>query len=99
MRGLETDHVISGPMRGLKINFTWRGQHSNTHSDRHRNSMIDPAQRAESVKMTVKLYIKALNKTGYMSHWQVLGHYSLNLMRRLVDDWAIYLYLMNIILL
>ena len=25
MRGLETDHVISGPMRGLKINFTGRG--------------------------------------------------------------------------
>ena len=52
MRGLETDHVISGPMRGLKINCIGRGQHStfNTQRDRHRNYYTDPTQRAESVK-------------------------------------------------
>ena len=33
MQGLESDHVISGPMRGLKIDFTKRGQHSHTHTD------------------------------------------------------------------
>ena len=32
MRGLETDHVISGPMRGLKINITGRGQ-THIHTD------------------------------------------------------------------
>ena len=32
MIGLETDHVISGPMGGLKINFIGRGQHSTYHS-------------------------------------------------------------------
>ena len=36
MSGLETNHVISGPKRGLKINITGRGQtykHVNTHTD------------------------------------------------------------------
>ena len=28
MIGLETDHVISGPMRGLKLNIIGRGQNS-----------------------------------------------------------------------
>ena len=53
MRGLETDHVISGPMRGLKINFIGKGHHStfNIHSTyKHCDSMTEPAQRTESVK-------------------------------------------------
>ena len=46
MRGQETDHVISGPMRGFEKNcIRWRRQTSG-----HRDSMTDPAQRAESVK-------------------------------------------------
>ena len=48
-RGLETDHVILGPLRGLRIDFTGRG-HTNIHIYRHCDSMTDPAQRAESVK-------------------------------------------------
>ena len=43
-----TDHVISGPMRGLEKNCMGRGQHS-THGNC--NAMKDPAQRAESVKI------------------------------------------------
>ena len=53
MRGLETDHVISGPMRGLK-KTTW-GMYitqTNRQTDRHVDSMTDTAQRAESVKMS-----------------------------------------------
>ena len=34
MRGQETNHVISGPMRGLEINFPGRG-HTNTHTYIH----------------------------------------------------------------
>ena len=55
MRHLGTDNAISGPMRGLKINCIKRGQHStftiqnSTHG--HCNSMNDPAQRAESVRI------------------------------------------------
>ena len=41
MRGQETDHVISVPMRGLEINFTGRGQtymhHTNGHSENIQN--------------------------------------------------------------
>ena len=49
MRGQETDHVISGPMRGLDKNcMRWRRQTSG-----HRDSMTDPAQRAESVKRDI----------------------------------------------
>ena len=48
MRGLETDHVISGPMKGLGKTYRMgRGQHTNG----HRDSMTDPAQRAESVQI------------------------------------------------
>ena len=63
MRGLEIYHLISGPMRcletdqlnsgqmiGLKINITGRGQ-TYKHTSRHSNSMTDPAQREESVKI------------------------------------------------
>ena len=44
---LETNHVISGPMRGLEINFTSRGI-PQTYG--HCNYTTDPAQRAKSVK-------------------------------------------------
>ena len=56
MRGLETDHVISGPMTGLK---THGDQTLDKHTDkqiqtdRHVNSMTDPALRAESVKNAI----------------------------------------------
>ena len=52
MIGLETDHVISGSIRGPKINWILREQHStfNIQSDGHRNSLSDVTQRAESVK-------------------------------------------------
>ena len=57
MKGLETDHMISGPKRGLKINITGRGQ-TYTHTYRHRDSKTDPAQRAKSVKNKVKMSLK-----------------------------------------
>ena len=47
MRGLEADHVISGPMRGL-TKKAW-GMDTQTH--RHCDYYTDPAQRAESVKI------------------------------------------------
>ena len=46
MRGLETDHVISGPMRGLK-KCIGNGHQTDRQTDRHVDSMTDPAQRAE----------------------------------------------------
>ena len=49
MRGLETDHVISGPMRGLEKNLMGIDIRQ---TNRHVDSMTDPAQRAESVKRT-----------------------------------------------
>ena len=54
--GLETDHVISGPMRGLK-KCMGNGHHTDRQTDRqtqgHVNSMTDPAQRTESVKIYI----------------------------------------------
>ena len=38
MRGMGTDHVISGPIRGLKK------LHPMAQTDRHGNSMIEAAQ-------------------------------------------------------
>ena len=35
MRRLGNDHVFSGPMRGLKINFMARGQHTHRQTHRH----------------------------------------------------------------
>ena len=54
MRGLGSGHMTCGPMRGLEINFTGRGQtdrHTYIHTDGHCDSMTDPAQRAEPVKI------------------------------------------------
>ena len=50
MKGLETDHVISGPMRGLTKISLEGDNHTNTETYGHCDSMNDPAQRAESVK-------------------------------------------------
>ena len=50
MRGLGSGHVTCGPMRGLEINFTGRGP-TDRQTDGHCDSMTNPAQRAESVKM------------------------------------------------
>ena len=41
MRGLETDHVISGSIRGLKKNAL---DGTNRQTDRHGNTMADSAQ-------------------------------------------------------
>ena len=49
MRDLETDHVISGPMRGLEKNRMGWG-HTNTQTCGHRDSMIELAQWADSMK-------------------------------------------------
>ena len=44
MRGLGTDHVISGPMRGLENNcIQWRTK-TVRHTDGHGNSMTELAQ-------------------------------------------------------
>ena len=53
MRGLETYHRISGPMRGLTKN-AWgmdirQKKQTDKQTNRHVNSMTDPAQRVESV--------------------------------------------------
>ena len=53
MRGLETDRVTSGPIRGLKKsmgNGHQTDKQTNKQTIRHVDSMTDPAQRAESVK-------------------------------------------------
>ena len=51
MRGLVTDHVISGPMRGLTKNcIRWRKQ-TDKQTDRHGDSMTESAQWADSMKI------------------------------------------------
>ena len=53
MRGLESGHVTCGPMRGLEINFTGRGQtdrHTDRHTDGHSDSMTESAQWVDSVQ-------------------------------------------------
>ena len=52
MRGLGTGHVMSGPMRGFKINRMERG-HTDIRLDKHVNYMTDPTQRAESVNVNI----------------------------------------------
>ena len=46
-------------MRGLDINFTGRGQHSNTFSDGHCDSMTDPAQSEK------EFFIVRIGHVGY----------------------------------
>ena len=46
MRGLETDAVISGPIKGLTININERGQ-TYKHTYRHCDSLTEPGHRAE----------------------------------------------------
>ena len=50
MRGLGSGHVTCGPMRGLEINFTGRGQ-THRQTDGHRDYMTELAQWADSVKI------------------------------------------------
>ena len=55
MRGLVTDHVISGPMRGIereeKNAFYGTDRQTDGHTtDGHRNSKTESAQWADSVK-------------------------------------------------
>ena len=56
--GLETDHVISGPMRRLEKKHIWNGHQTNKQTghqiDRHVDSVADLAQRAESVETMTK---------------------------------------------
>ena len=54
MRGQETDHVISGPMRGLEKNCIRLRRQTDQKTYGHCDSMTDPAQRAESVKNTAQ---------------------------------------------
>ena len=51
MRGLEADHVILGPMRGLKKRMGRDNIQTNIQTQGHRDSMTDPAKRPESVKV------------------------------------------------
>ena len=45
MKGLGTDHVISGPMRGLKKTVSdGANKQTNRQTDGHRNSMTESAQ-------------------------------------------------------
>ena len=73
MRGLETDHVISGPMRGLEKKPHGEGadRHTDGRTDGHRDSMTDPAQRAESVKI---FYVANISHSLFAQqspvHWE-----------------------------
>ena len=45
LKGLESDHVISGPMRGLKkTHGEWTDRHTDRRTDGHRNSTTELAQ-------------------------------------------------------
>ena len=50
MRGLGSGHVTCGPIRGLEKNCVGRGQ-TNKQTEKHRDSMTESAQWADSVKM------------------------------------------------
>ena len=50
MRGLGTDHVIPGPMRGLEKNCIRWHKRTDRQTDRHRDSKTELAQWADSVK-------------------------------------------------
>ena len=58
MRGLGTDHVISGPIRGLEKNcIPWRRE-TNKQTSGHCDSMTDPAQWGRvSEKITLEWYV------------------------------------------
>ena len=49
MRGKETDHVISGPMRGLTKNCIWWGKQSNRQTDGHGDSMTDQVSERKQI--------------------------------------------------
>ena len=55
-------HVTWGPMRGLEKN-AWKGTNTQTdrQTDGHRDSMTDPAQRAESVKTYLRRLWKVVH--------------------------------------
>ena len=63
MRGLKTDDVISGPIRGLKININGRGQ-TYTQTYRHCDSMADLAQRAKSVETNREINCVSQSRVG-----------------------------------
>ena len=54
MRGLGSGHVTCGSMRGLEKRLHGEGTDRQTdqHTNRHRDSMTESAQRADSVKIT-----------------------------------------------
>ena len=57
MRALGTDHVISGPIRGLNKNCI-RCRRKNRHSGGHRNSKTESAQWDNSVKRIIATIAK-----------------------------------------
>ena len=66
MRGLGSGHVTCGPMRGLEKNCMGRGQtdrQTDRQTDGHGDSMTDPAQRAESVKILLLVRFCLLHST------------------------------------
>ena len=63
MRGLGTEYVISGPTRGLKNKRMGNGHQTEKQTNRHVDSMTDPAQKAKSVKMYVYKIIVFLSLT------------------------------------
>ena len=52
IRGLGTNHVISGPKRRLEINFMAKGHCTNRQIHGHCNYLTDSAQRAKSLKIS-----------------------------------------------
>ena len=55
MGGLGTDHVISGPMRGLKI--LHQMAHTHRQTDGHCDSKTESAQWANSVKTILNQFV------------------------------------------
>ena len=63
MRGLGSGHVTCGPMRGLGKNCLGRGQtdrQTNRRTNGHCDSMTEPAQWADSVKIIKCGYVGIL---------------------------------------
>ena len=76
MRGLGTDHVISGPMRGLKKNrVRWR-KHTDRHTDGHGDSMTESAQWGRFSENTTVILNYYNTASISLTYWKSSKRYS-----------------------
>ena len=80
MRGLGADHVISGPMRGLKKMHPMA--QTNKQTDGHGDSKTDSVQLADSVK------IRCWTTEGSTFPWGSVLVLFTNSMCRILSQWA-----------